>query len=75
METSEEIYIAVDFPDEYSHSKDTKAVKGVNEKVKANAITVIGKLIEIADHKRNIRIMEINTGIKQNMDGIVMIRD
>ena len=51
LETSEEIYIAVDFPDEYSHSKDTKAVKGANEKAKANAITVIGKLIEIADHK------------------------
>ena len=51
LETSEEIYIAVDFPDEYSHSQDTKAVKGANEKAKANAITVIGKLIEIADHK------------------------
>lgn len=66
---------AVDFPDEYSHSKDTKAVKGANEKAKANAITVIGKLIEIADHKTEYPDYGNKHGIKQNMDGIVMIRD
>ena len=40
-----------DFPDEYSHSKDTKSTKGANEKAKANAATAIGELIEIATCK------------------------
>ena len=51
IQTSEEIYIGTDFPDEYAHSKDTKSVKGANEKAKANAISVIGELIEIASDK------------------------
>lgn len=51
LETSEKVYIGTDFPDEYTHSKDTKDVKGVNEKAKANAITAIGDLIEIASDK------------------------
>lgn len=51
LETEEDVYIAADFPDEYSHSQDTRALKGANQKAKANASTVIGKMIEIADNK------------------------
>ena len=40
-----------DFPDEFTHSKYTKAIKGANEKAKANVITAIGELIQIADNK------------------------
>lgn len=34
-ETSEKIYIGSDFPDEFSHSNDTKGLKGANMKAKA----------------------------------------
>lgn len=51
VETSESIYIASDFPDEFSHSIDTKNLKGANEKAKANMIPVIGELIRIATNK------------------------
>jgi hypothetical protein len=34
VETSEKIYIGSDFPDEFSHSNDTKALKGANMKAK-----------------------------------------
>ena len=51
LETAETVYIGTDFPDEYAHSKDTKNVKGVNEKAKANAITAVGELLEIATEK------------------------
>ena len=51
LETSEEVYIGTDFPDEFSHSQDTKNTKGANEKAKANTITAIGELIEIAYNK------------------------
>jgi len=50
-ETAEIVYIGSDFPDEFTHSKYTKAIKGANEKAKANAITAIGELIQIADNK------------------------
>ncbi|MBQ0028439.1 MAG: helix-turn-helix transcriptional regulator [Lachnospiraceae bacterium] len=50
-ETAEKVYIGSDFPDEFTHSKYTKAIKGANEKAKANAITAIGELIQIADNK------------------------
>ena len=50
-ETSEKVYIGSDFPDEYANSKYTKEMKGANKKAKANAITAIGELITIADHK------------------------
>ena len=36
-ETAEKIYIGSDFPDEFAHSKYTKAIKGANEKAKANS--------------------------------------
>lgn len=51
QETSERIYIGSDFPDEFSHSEDTRNLKGANEKAKANISTVIGELIEIAKNK------------------------
>ena len=50
-ETAEKVYIGTDFPDEFAHSKYTKAIKGANEKAKANVITAIGELIQIADNK------------------------
>ena len=50
-ETAEKVYIGADFPDEFSHSKYTKAIKGANEKAKANVLPAIGKLILIADSK------------------------
>ena len=42
---SEKIYIGTDFPGEYAHSKDTKALAGANAKAKANAAQAIGELI------------------------------
>ena len=50
-ETAEKVFIGSDFPDEFTHSKYTKAIKGANEKAKANVITAIGELIQIADNK------------------------
>lgn len=50
-ETSEKIYIGSDFPDEFSHSKDTKGLKGANKKAKANTASAIGELIQIATEK------------------------
>lgn len=50
-ETAEKVYIGTDFPDEFTHSKYTKAIKGANEKAKANAISAIGELLQIADNK------------------------
>lgn len=51
LETSEVVYIGTDFPDEFSHSVDTKNTKGANEKAKANVISAIGELIKIATNK------------------------
>ncbi len=34
LETSEKIYIGKEFPDEFSHSKDTKMLKGTNAKAR-----------------------------------------
>ena len=50
-ETSEKIYIGSDFPDEFSHSNDTKGLKGANMKAKANIMPAIGELIQIASEK------------------------
>ncbi|MDD3337395.1 MAG: hypothetical protein PHS82_00895 [Lachnospiraceae bacterium] len=47
-ETAEKIYIGSDFPDEFAHSKDTKGLRGANEKAKANIMPVIGEMIQIA---------------------------
>ena len=48
---SEKIYIGTDFPGEYAHSKDTKALAGANAKAKANAAQAIPEIIEIATSK------------------------
>lgn len=50
-ESSERIYVGTDFPDEFSHSKDTKALKGANEKAKANIVPAVNELIQIATNK------------------------
>ena len=44
-------YIGTDFPDEFSHSNDTKGLKGANMKAKANMVPAIGELIQIAMDK------------------------
>ncbi len=51
IETSERVYIGTDFPDEFSHSKDTKGLKGANMKAKANIISAIKDIVEIASDK------------------------
>lgn len=50
-ETSEKIYIGKDFPDEFSHSNDTKGLKGANMKAKANIVSIIRELIITATDK------------------------
>ena len=52
IETSEKIYIGIDFPDEFCHSKDTKVLKGANAKAKANATQALGELVQIATDKK-----------------------
>ena len=51
LDTNEMVYIGSDFPDEYSHSKDTKVLRGPNEYAKANASIAIEELIQIASNK------------------------
>ena len=51
FDTNEMIYIGSDFPDEYSHSKDTKVLREPNEYAKANASVAIKELIQIASNK------------------------
>lgn len=51
FDTNDMIYIGSDFPDEYSHSKDTKVLRGPNEYAKANASVAIKELIQIASNK------------------------
>ncbi len=46
------MYIGTDFPDEFSHSMDTKELKGANIKAKANISSAIGEMIEIATAKK-----------------------
>lgn len=52
IETSEKIYIGSDFPDEFSHSDDTKKLKGANIKAKANMTSAINELVQIATDKK-----------------------
>ena len=51
IETSEKVYIGVDFPDEFCHSQDKIKLKGANEKAKANMVSAIGNLISVATNK------------------------
>ena len=58
LETSEKVYIGREFPSEFSHSKDTKQLKGTNAKAKANATQGLPEMIEIATnkaHKENFK--------------------
>lgn len=47
-ETSEEIHIGADFPDEYKGSEDTLKTRGPNAKAKANAVQGIEQMIRIS---------------------------
>lgn len=51
-ESSEKVYIGSDFPDEFTHSNDTKGIKGANERAKANVITAVEELIQVATNKK-----------------------
>lgn len=62
IDTNDMVYIGSDFPDEYSHSKDTKVLKGSNEYAKANASVAINEMIQIANNK----IFSENHKIKHN---------
>ncbi|MFR1307861.1 MAG: hypothetical protein ACLSCO_02515 [Gallintestinimicrobium sp.] len=73
---SEKIYIGTDFPGEYAHSKDTKALAGANAKAKANAAQAIGELIRTAVNKsesEDYGESAMEPGHK--MAGIVMMSD
>ena len=50
-ESSERVYIGSDFPDEFSHSKDSKKTKGTNMMAKANISSAIESLVQIATNK------------------------
>ncbi len=63
-ETSEKIYIGSDFPDEFSHSDDTKGLKGANMKAKANITPAIGELIQIASDRTQYPDYENRHGAK-----------
>lgn len=51
IETNEIVYIGSDFPDEFCNSEDRIKSKGANLKAKANSVTVIRDLVEIATNK------------------------
>lgn len=51
-ESSDKIYIGTDFPDEFCHSQDKINLKGANEKAKANMVSALEQLVQIADNKR-----------------------
>ncbi len=51
-ETSDIVYIGIDFPNEYKGSKYTKLLKGSNAKAKANAAQGIMEILKIATEKR-----------------------
>lgn len=51
-ETSEKIYVGVDFPDEFTRSMDTIGLKGANIKAKANITSALAQVVEIATNKK-----------------------
>jgi len=51
VESAEKIFIGTEFPDEFTRSNDTIRLKGANEKAKANMVTALGELIQIATNK------------------------
>lgn len=50
-EYAEKIYVGSDLPDEFTGSKDTARLRGAQAKGKANAVSGIPELIQIANHK------------------------
>lgn len=50
-EYAEKIYVGSDLPDEFTGSKDTARLRGAQAKAKANAVSGIPELIQIANHK------------------------
>ena len=69
-ETSDVVYIGTDFPDEFSHSKDTKALRGANMYAKANSSSIIREMIEIAANKTFAE----NYAQKHNTDAKILVR-
>ena len=65
-ETSEEIYISADFPDEYASSDSRIALKGAVAKAKANAVQAIPELIRTATNPKH----EINRKEKHKTDAM-----
>lgn len=63
-QNDEIVYIGMDLPDEYAHSKYTNILKGANAKAKANAAQGIPELIETATGMRYTP----NTKNKHNKD-------
>lgn len=67
------VYIGKDLPDEYTHSKYTRILKGTNAKAKANVVQGLPELLQIASNE----IYEENRKEKhikmQNMVGILMM--
>ena len=61
---SDVIYIGKDFPDEYTHSKYTRILKGTNAKAKANASQGLPELLKIASD----RVFEDNRKEKHDKD-------
>ncbi len=51
-ETDDLIYIGIDFPDEYTSSKDSAKAYGTIGKAKANASQAVGELIQTATNVR-----------------------
>lgn len=51
LESAEKIFIGADFPDEFTHSNDTIGLKGANEKAKANMVTALEEVIQMATNK------------------------
>lgn len=51
IDTSDMVYIGSDFPDEFTHSKDTKVLRGSNLYAKANSSIAIKEMIMVASNK------------------------
>lgn len=64
IETSDRIYIGVDFPKELKGSNDTMRLRGGNAKAKANATQKLPMLLEYATNKR----WSENLKVKHNVD-------
>ncbi|MCM1186290.1 MAG: hypothetical protein NC251_06640 [Lachnoclostridium sp.] len=51
IDTGDVVYIGADFPDEFTHSKDTRMLRGANMYAKANAASIIKEMIMLATNK------------------------